>query len=225
VKQKAAWLLVAVYVAALFGVPYSYAKWQRTRSRNFRVVTPDVLYRCGQLSKNGLERIIFDYGIRTVISLRTHDGTEHPSRWEEQYCAAEGITFVRIPIRDNHDPDGAGAVFADASRKFNSVLADPVNYPRPILLHCFAGMHRTGALTAVYRMEFEDWTNDQAVAEMEDCGYTELEVDIGEFLRNYRPARLRRMLSELDWATEPIGNCRDPLLVRRSTIPSRMARR
>jgi tyrosine-protein phosphatase SIW14 len=185
-KRTAGIVAVAIYTVALIGVPYWYAKEQRARSRNFRVVTPDVLYRCGQLSKGGIERIIFDYGIRTVISLRAHDGKEHPSRWEERYCAEEGVVFVRIPIRNHHDQDGAGAAFAEASVEFNRVLSNPVNYPRPILLHCFAGMHRTGALAAVYRMEFEHWSNDEALAEMEECGYTELEEDIGEFLWGYR---------------------------------------
>ena len=42
------------------------------------------------------------------------------------------------------------------------VMADPGNYP--VLVHCFAGIHRTGAYCAVYRMEFERWDNADAMA-------------------------------------------------------------
>ena len=72
-------------------------------------------------------------------------------------------------------------------RKFISVMRDAKNYP--VLVHCFAGVHRTGAFTAIYRMEFEHWTHAEALAEMRACGYTTLdeEWDILGYLERYRP--------------------------------------
>ena len=68
-----------------------------------------------------------------------------------------------------------------------SLLDDERNYP--VLIHCFAGLHRTGAFCAIYRMEYEHWTNDQAIAEMRACGYKDLEDewDLLGYLESYRP--------------------------------------
>jgi hypothetical protein len=39
-------------------------------------------------------------------------------------------------------------------------------------------------------MEFEHWSNAEAIAEMKECGYSNLdkELDILEFLEQYRPS-------------------------------------
>src|SRR5438477_268659 len=48
---------------------------------------------------------------------------------------------------------------------------------------------RDGAFTASYRMEYEHWTNAEAMAEMKRCGYSTLddEWDISTYLEKYRP--------------------------------------
>jgi protein tyrosine/serine phosphatase len=57
-----------------------------------------------------------------------------------------------------------------------------------VLVHCCAGVHRTGAYCAIYRMEFEGWTNAEALAEMKALGYSNLdeEWDIRGYLESYR---------------------------------------
>ena len=46
-----------------------------------------------------------------------------------------------------------------------------------------------GAYVAVYRMEFEGWANDRAVAEVRARGYDTLDedVDLRTYLEGYRP--------------------------------------
>jgi hypothetical protein len=65
---------------------------------------------------------------------------------------------------------------------------DPNNYP--VLVHCWAGIHRTGAYCAIYRMEFDHWTNADAIAELKSMGYDTLdkEWDILGYLENYWPS-------------------------------------
>ena len=67
-------------------------------------------------------------------------------------------------------------------------MADPANYP--VLIHCFAGVHRTGAYCAIYRMEHDHWSNEKAIAELKSCGYVNLdeEWDILGYLEQYRPS-------------------------------------
>src|SRR5436190_19723777 len=85
--------------AMILGGPFAY-RWYRERNfRNFREVHRGVLYRSGQLSPDGLERVCHDHGIRTVISLRdAHSPGERPPDWEEeQFCRKLDIFFYRLP--------------------------------------------------------------------------------------------------------------------------------
>ena len=51
-----------------------------------------------------------------------------------------------------------------------------------MLIHCFAGIHRTGVYCAVYRMDHDGWSNREAIAEMRALGYATLDddLDVGE---------------------------------------------
>jgi protein tyrosine/serine phosphatase len=40
-----------------------------------------------------------------------------------------------------------------------------------VLLHCKAGLHRTGRLTAIYRMEYQHWPVGEAMRELKANGY------------------------------------------------------
>jgi protein tyrosine/serine phosphatase len=179
-----------LFVAAiLIGIPAGYAHYRHTQSRNVRVVEPEILYRSGQLSKAGLERLIHDHGIRTVISLRDSDdpSVPPPDRHEEHFCEKQDIKFVRVtpkswwPEYDGPPPAEKGVA------TFLKVMDDPANYP--VLLHCFAGTHRTGAMVAIYRMEFNHWSNDEALAELRNGGYKNLdkELDVLTYLEKYQP--------------------------------------
>jgi protein tyrosine/serine phosphatase len=179
-------------VPALVVAPAVIAVRLRAQTRNFRVVREGVLYRSGQMSLAGLRRVVHDYGIKTVVNLR--DGTTPADQAEEAFCNKEEIRFVRLlPAGWG---DGSGTAPAQENvRAFCEVMADRANYP--VLVHCFAGTHRTGAYCAVYRMEFERWDNAHAVAEVKACGYTNIddEWDILGFLEQYTPA----------WRKHPAG--------------------
>ena len=59
---------------------------------------------------------------------------------------------------------------------------------RPVYVHCAGGRHRTGVMTAVYRMEQAGWTPDQAFAEMKryKFGLDFLHAEFKEFVYGYR---------------------------------------
>jgi tyrosine-protein phosphatase SIW14 len=185
----------------LIGGPLAYSYHRQRNLRNFREVQEGVLYRSGQLSLAGLKQVVHDHGIRTVISLRdVHDHGDKPKAtpkatpratlppdWaEEEYCDAEAIRYFRISPKGWSADDGSVPA-EEGVRLFRRVMDDPSNYP--VLLHCFAGIHRTGAFCAIYQMEYEHWTNEQALAELRAHGYTELgdEWNLLSYLQRYRP--------------------------------------
>ncbi len=168
--------------ALIVGGPLWYVSYHQRKFRNFHVVEEGVLYRAAQLPIGGLKRLIHDYQIKTVVSLR--DGEKANDLEEEAYLDKDtACFFVRIPPRPWSAPDGS--VPAEIGiQQFREVMDNPANYP--VLVHCFAGIHRTGAVCAIYRMDYDGWTNEEAMAEMERFGYTAQHMDVLPYMRAYQ---------------------------------------
>jgi tyrosine-protein phosphatase SIW14 len=92
-------------------------------------------------------------GVKMVIDL-TRDGRSD----EPGLVKAAGMKFVRIPLTTTERPS------EQAVAQFLQLVNDPAN--QPVYVHCQGGRHRTGTMTAVYRMTQDGWTADQAYAEM-----------------------------------------------------------
>lgn len=181
--------IFAILIAVLLiGGPLGYHWHCRAQIRNFHVVTDRVLFRSGQMSLDGLKRVVHDFGIRTVVTLRdsVSNNDPPPDLTEEEYCKKEEINYYRISPRNWWSADGSVPA-EEGMRQFRAVMDDPKNYP--VLIHCFAGIHRTGAFCAVYRMEYQHWTNSQAIEEMRRCGYHNIddEWDLLGYLEQYTP--------------------------------------
>jgi tyrosine-protein phosphatase SIW14 len=174
--------VIAIFMIA---APLGYTLWHEREFRNFRVVEEGVLYRCGQLTLPRLQKVVAEHNIKTVISLR--DGDKPIDEQEEQWVkASRKLRFYRIPYRD-WNPDNTGKIPAEIGLKaFREIMDDPSNYP--VLVHCFAGIHRTGTMCAVFRMDYQGWTNEQAITEMRAMGYTILDEheDVHRYFLRYR---------------------------------------
>lgn len=182
-------LLATAVVLLVAAVPLLYSSHRQTTFRNVRVVEDGVLYRSGQLSPAALDRVIHDYGIRTVVTLRTvrDPAKPYPDEWERGVCEARGLKHVRI-VPKVWGPDEMGEVPAEqVVQAFLKVMDDPANHP--VLVHCFAGVHRTGTLCAIYRMDAHGWPVGRAMAEMHACGYDpdDLHPHVRNYLESYRP--------------------------------------
>ena len=78
--------------------------------------------------------------------------------------------------------------------EFLSLMDNPAN--RPVLLHCKAGLHRTGVLVAVYRMEYDGWDPLAAVEELKANGFGDVACTaandyIQQYVLNYKPRTQR----------------------------------
>lgn len=115
------------------------------------------------------------FGVKTVIDLQ-RDG----SVGEEQLVERAGMTFHRIPMT-THTPPTAQQI-----SEFLALVNDPAN--QPVYVHCAGGRHRTGVMTAVYRMDKEGWTSDRAFKEMKQYkfGADFLHPEFKKFVYAYR---------------------------------------
>jgi tyrosine-protein phosphatase SIW14 len=115
------------------------------------------------------------FGIKTVIDL-TQDGDAQESANVQRL----GMKFFRIPMTTHETPSPAKLA------QFLQLVDDPAN--QPVYVHCQGGRHRTGVMTAVYRMTDEGWTADQAFVEMKQYkfGPDFLHLEFKRFVYRYQ---------------------------------------
>ncbi len=179
---KTRFILGLSIAALMVVVPWRYGVRQYRHYRNFAVVHEGVLYRSAQLDVPGLKRVVHDHKIKTIISLR--DGKSASEQAEEAFCKQSGVNFVRIEPLVFAEED----VTERGMNQVRALLADPVKLPA--LIHCFAGIHRTGQVCAIYRID-HGWSNEKALEEMIHRGYSIIRQNqhsnVLRYLENYKP--------------------------------------
>jgi tyrosine-protein phosphatase SIW14 len=206
------WVLGGLVVVVALGGPLAYYRTVFENYRRFRVVTPDRFYRSGQLTARGLEQVIKRHGIKTVVNLQDENQDPFmPVVWagstgvrESELCARLGVRYVALEANEITPP----AEFAAGKRpvvidQYLKILDDPTAYP--VLLHCRAGLHRTGQLTAIYRMEYEGRTPAAAMEELRANGYgtfaaTTANAYIAQYVAGYKPG-VRNPAPAPGWAS------------------------
>ncbi len=112
-------------------------------------------------------------------------------------AVAEHLDAFGTLVRDGYEPrtaTWAGRVmvelksnFEQAVQEFLAVVDKKENHP--VLVHCYAGIHRTGTMCAIFRMEYHGWTSQRAIAEMQYYGFApeDMHQHIAGYLREYKP--------------------------------------
>jgi hypothetical protein len=170
-------LSLAVAVLVTF-VPFFTFRWEYTHAKRLREIDPGRLYRSGQLTSAGFRETVERYHLRTIINLQDDYPDPDVSLGyftsatikESDLCRQLGVRFVFLP------PDLIPRRQVPAHRpraidEFLALMDDPATYPA--LIHCRAGLHRTGSLAAVYRMEYQGWSPGEAVRDVKANGFGE----------------------------------------------------
>ncbi len=150
--------ILTVVVAAAVGGGY----WYHQRlPRRFAAVVDGRLYRSGTVTPAQLERARDGYGIRRVVSLLNPSADVTVA--EREAAARLNIDWQNVPLTG----DGASTP-ADRARIL-ALLSEP-NAP-PTLVHCAAGVNRTGLAVGLYRLHCEHWTLAQVLTELKVFGF------------------------------------------------------
>ncbi len=186
--------MVAVLVTA---APVIYYRYGYTYGKRLRVVTPGRVYRSGQMTEPGFRATLQQLGIRTVVNLQDDYPDPDIARGyftaatvrESALCKELGVRYVLIEP-DIIDRRKVPTDRPKAIEQFLELMDNPGTYP--VLLHCKAGLHRTGCLVALYRMEYDHWTMPQALAELKGHGFgefasTQANDYIYEYVVTYQP--------------------------------------
>lgn len=140
---------------------------------NVAMVSP-ALYRGAQPDAAGYGRLD-SMGVKTVISFRNF-------LTSGDRAVAAGLDYVSIPI---YASIGSSAPTDQQVAQFFAIVLDPAR--QPVFMHCRHGEDRTGVMAALYRIECDGWTNDEAIAEMQAFGFRDIFRDLIDFVRDYKP--------------------------------------
>ncbi|UCD81309.1 MAG: tyrosine-protein phosphatase [Desulfobacterales bacterium] len=175
-KRRNKLLITTAITVLLVGSFYYY--FVQKSLPHFHTVREGVLYRSGQPRGLGLEWIRL-HGIRTLINLRSPDSDGTPE--EKLYAAENGLQFYNFSIGSSH------AEIDATVKRFLAIVDDKSHWP--ILVHCSRGKERSGVLSAIYRIEHDRWTNEQALEETYRLGLDRGHMPIPEnYIKSYRPS-------------------------------------
>jgi hypothetical protein len=180
-----------VVVMPIVGYRAIYAHGKRLRE-----VAPGV-YRSGEMTADGFADAFDRLGIRTVINVQddfpdpdlAQSFVNRHTVAESEWCARHGVRFVAL-APDLISRRKVGIQHPAVIDQFLRLLDDKRNYP--VLIHCKAGLHRTGVLCAVYRMEYQGWSSAEAYAELKAHGFgdwvcTSANDYVEQYVLAYRP--------------------------------------
>lgn len=138
------------------------------------------LYRGAQPTDEGFKELK-SRGVKTVICLR-----QLHSRKKE--VEAAGMAYLEIPLQANLL--GSEPPTDEQVRVFLETVLDPVR--QPVYFHCAHGKDRTGTMAALYRIEVDGWTPEEAIEEMQAFGYHDIFKDLIDYVRKYKPRGFKR---------------------------------
>lgn len=130
-------------------------------NHNFETITEGKVYKSGVIPPDEIKDYVKKYHIKSIVDLRfpgTADlvnNPEIPSELTAEKEAVEKIDGVnyfnngsdQVPQQQNLDT-------------FFKIMDNPENYP--VLIHCYHGVGRAEMYSALYRIEYENFTNEDA---------------------------------------------------------------
>lgn len=155
-KKKIALLLLGIIIIGVSKYVYD-----MNINHNFETITGGKVYKSGVIPPNELESYIKKYGIKSVVDLRfpgTADLVNNPEIPKELTAERDAISKIKGVQYFNNGSDQVPK--QENLDGFFKIMDDQSNYP--VLIHCYHGVGRAEMYSALYRIEYEHWTNEQA---------------------------------------------------------------
>jgi tyrosine-protein phosphatase SIW14 len=207
------WTLAAAIAVTLTAVPYFSFRCRYAHHKRLLMVDAGRLYRSGQMTAEGFRDAVRQLGIKTVVNVQDDfpDPDLDRTYWdrrtvkESALCRELGVKYVFLApdLAPNRcDPHARPQVLDE----WLAVMDDPANWP--VLLHCKAGLHRTGVLAAAYRMEYQGWSPQAAFREASGLGYGNWSAAndyVQQYVLNFRPRERKVVQADEPPSSAPKG--------------------
>lgn len=182
-KKRIGFLLLAIIL--FFGGKQIY---DMNINHNFETITEGKVYKSGVIPPDELESYVTKYHIKSIVDLRFPGTTDLKNNPEipveltaEQNAVAKmkGVNYFnngsdQVPKQENLD-------------RFFKIMDNKDNYP--VLIHCYHGIGRGEMYSAVYRIEYENFTNEaarQGVRTLVKFSSFDDGTPKGEYLKSYK---------------------------------------
>jgi protein tyrosine/serine phosphatase len=160
-------------------------------NHNFETITEGEVYKSGVIPPDEIESYVKKYNIKSIVDLRfpgTADLVNNPEIPTELIAEKEAIAKIKgvnyfnngsdqVPTQENVD-------------SFLKIMDNKANYP--VLIHCYHGVGRAEMYSAIYRIEYENFTNEEArknVRTLIKFSSFDDGKPKGEYLMHYRSRR------------------------------------
>ena len=167
-------------------------------NHNFETITEGKVYKSGVIPPDEIESYVKKYHIKSIVDLRfpgTSDlvnNPEIPSELTAEKAAVEKIQGVnyfnngsdQVPKQENLD-------------RFFKIMDNKENYP--VLIHCYHGVGRAEMYSAIYRIEYEGWSNEddrKGVRTLIKWSSFDDGKPKGEFLKAYKSRKQKDSIHE-----------------------------
>jgi protein tyrosine/serine phosphatase len=132
--------------------------------KNFRTISPGILYTSNQPRGMDYTRLLYKYHIGTIINLRSPAEHREQNWYNEEitWVRGNGIKYFEMPLdRNINDPNH----FPDANmqEQFLAIMANRENLP--LLVHDGSGESRGAMLAAVWLAKNQQHPVEQVLAE------------------------------------------------------------
>lgn len=181
-------------------VAIAYYVWHVHFNYRFETISEDKVYKSGLIAPDKLEEYLVENKIKTVIDLLDPGVQDALNPAKQAHVDAEDVAINAInekhDLNINHVHIPSGQVPSKKTlTKFFEVLDKEENYP--VLIHCYHGTGRAAIYSALYRVEYENWSNEDARMQtrvlVEGLGYRSAFSEgrgKGDFLIHYQARNL-----------------------------------
>lgn len=144
-------IIVAIVLWRVYAINFNY---------RFTEVKKDKVFRSAAIPPEKLESYLTEYGIKTIVDLRIGNfqdelnggNAEQIMAEQEVVDRMEGVEHFNIPTVQ---------VPADSTLvNFYKIMSDSTKYP--VLIHCHDGIGRAVLFGALYNIEYENYSNEEA---------------------------------------------------------------
>lgn len=184
---------VSILLFVVLSMGLAFAIYQKKVQYNLVTISKNKVYNSAVIPPNKLAEVLNDYKIKSVVDLRSSaEQTELNPTTKKQLNTEKntvdkisGVHYFNLPT-DQIPEDST-------IQKFLKIMDNPKNYP--VLIHCQQGVGRSRLFSSIYRIEYENFSNEDARAKArslwELSNNFSKNSEKGIFLTNYKKRRIK----------------------------------
>ena len=176
-KKLSRYWVLAVMLAVLPAIGFAQEDKKYDELPNFHQVN-EHLYRGGQPHRGGMKRLS-ELGIKTVVNLC---GEGDNSTEEQAEAKSAGLHYLNISWSSLGRPSD------EQVERVMGLIDTQENWP--VFVHCKRGSDRTGTIIAIYRIQHDGWTGEQAIDEAKRYGLARIQFLKKGYISDYYERRI-----------------------------------